>query len=232
MVGQMKPRAVAFSTASVDGRIYSAGVERLSCPHDLRRLHSLRASSDAVMVGATTVIVDDPLLTVRLVEADAGNPLRVIVDGALRSPPSSRVFDTSEAPTLVMTTSAAPRRRIEALRRRGVEVMELGEGPSVDLGRAMDALGDAGIGTVLVEGGGTLTWGMLSSGLLDELRITISPVGLGRGPSLLEGVGRPVGLELISHELCECGQEVHLIYRPFPRMTRGRGKGDTSPGVL
>ncbi|MGC9076518.1 MAG: dihydrofolate reductase family protein [Conexivisphaera sp.] len=207
-----RPRVTAFSTASVDGRLWAQGAERLSCPHDLRRLHSLRASSDAVMVGATTVIVDDPSLTVRLVEGR--NPLRVVVDGLLRSPPSSRVFDVSVAPTLVLTTGMAPRSRVDALRGMGVEVIEIGPGPRLDVGAALEILGDRGIRGVLVEGGGTLTWGMLSSGLLDELRVTISPMGLGHGPSLLEGPGSPVGLELVSHELCECGQEVHLIYRP------------------
>jgi riboflavin biosynthesis pyrimidine reductase len=104
---------------------------------------------------------------------------------------------------------------VEALRRRGVKVMELGRGPSIDLRQALEALSGIGIRRLLVEGGGILTWGMLSSGLLDELRVTISPVGLGRGPSLLEGAGEPVRLKLASHELCECGQEVHLIYRPL-----------------
>ena len=203
---------IAFSTMSVDGRIWSPGIERISCPYDLRRLHSLRASSDAVMVGATTVIVDDPLLTVRLVEG--ANPLRVVVDGLLRSPLRSRVFDVSDAPTLVLTTASAPRGKVEALRRAGVEVVELGPGPRIDMRAALETLRDLGVRNVLVEGGGTLTWGLLSSGLVDELRVTMSPIGLGRGASLLEGAGPPVRLELVSYELCECGQELHIIYRP------------------
>ncbi|RLF21566.1 MAG: 2,5-diamino-6-(ribosylamino)-4(3H)-pyrimidinone 5'-phosphate reductase, partial [Thermoprotei archaeon] len=86
-----KPRVVVFSTMTVDGRIASrTRFSQLSCPHDLRRLHELRASSDAVMVGANTVIIDDPSLRLKYVEGR--NPDRIVVDGLLRTPLSARVY--------------------------------------------------------------------------------------------------------------------------------------------
>ncbi|MEM3326316.1 MAG: dihydrofolate reductase family protein, partial [Thermoproteus sp.] len=98
----MRPYVYLAAAITIDGRIASkTGFSRLSCPIDLKRLHALRAKVDAVLVGARTVLVDNPRLTVRYVEGR--NPIRVVVDGSLSLPPDLRVFDKS-APTIVLTT--------------------------------------------------------------------------------------------------------------------------------
>ena len=86
----MRPYVYLAAATTLDGRIASAtGYSRLSCPIDLRRLHELRARVDAVIVGANTAIVDNPRLTVRYVEGR--NPMRVLIDGALKVPTSLRM---------------------------------------------------------------------------------------------------------------------------------------------
>lgn len=206
-------------TSSVDGKIASrTGDSRLSCPYDLRRLHSLRASLDAVMVGAGTIIADDPRLTVRYVRGR--NPVRVVVDGRLRSPISARVFSDGEARTVVLTSEAGEGGKAEELRRRGVEVVVAGRGPRLSGSEILSALSRIGIRSVLVEGGGDLIWSLVREDLVDEFRVTISPFIIGgeAARTAVEGEGfggrdEWLGLTLVNHFLCECGEEIHLIYR-------------------
>lgn len=212
----MRPYVYLAAAVTIDGRIASkTGYSKLSCPVDLRRLHELRAKVDAVLVGARTVRVDNPRLTVRY--AQGKNPVRVVVDGALALPLDMRVFDGS-APTVVLTTERAPKDKAEALRERGVQVLEF-PGDRVPLDEALRRLYSMGIKSVLVEGGGQINWQMLSRCLVDELIITVTPYALGAGTSLFEGPGfddvesAPFRLRLQSAEICECGQEVVLRYK-------------------
>lgn len=212
----MRPYVYLAAAATIDGRIASAiGFSRLSCPHDLRRLHALRASVDAVIVGANTAIVDNPRLTVRYVEGR--NPIRVLIDGALRAPPNLRIFDTS-APTLVFTTMRASPEKIEELRSRGVEVHVVDD-ESVDPANVLQTLYKRGVRKVLLEGGGKTNWEFLKRCLVDEIILTITPYVFGNGVSLIDGEGystteeAPFSLSLISIKLCECGREVVLTYK-------------------
>jgi len=212
----MRPYVYLAAAATIDGRIASAtGFSRLSCPHDLRRLHALRASVDAVIVGANTAIVDNPRLTVRYVEGR--NPIRVLIDGALRAPPNLRIFDTS-APTLVFTTTRASPEKIEELRSRSVEVHVV-DGESVDPANVLQTLYKRGVKKVLLEGGGKTNWEFLKRCLVDEIILTITPYVFGNGVSLIDGEGystteeAPFSLSLISIKLCECGREVVLTYK-------------------
>ncbi len=214
----MKLYVIAYATCSIDGRIADKkGWSKLSCPYDLRRLHRLRATCDAVIIGVNTAIVDDPRLTVRYVEGP--NPLRVLIDPRLRAPLSLRMFRDGAAPTLVLTTKRAPQGKIEELSRMGVAVEVVGE-EHVDLRLALNVLAERySVRKALVEGGGRTHYKFLEAGLVDELRVTISPVALGAGVSLFEGEGfegpRAPRFRLKSVMLCECGNEVHVIYEPL-----------------
>lgn len=212
----MRPYVYLVAAVTIDGRIASkTGYSKLSCPIDLRRLHELRGRVDAVMVGAGTVRVDNPRLTVRYVQGK--NPVRVVVDGALSLSPEMRVFDNS-APTILLTTERAPREKVDVFARKGVRVVQF-PGDSVPLREALEMLYKEGVKTVLVEGGGHVNWQILSQCLADELIITVTPYAFGAGTSLLEGQGyadtesAPFKLRLISAEVCECGQEVVLRYK-------------------
>jgi len=213
----VKPYVVIYSTMTVDGRIASkTKFSQLSCPYDLKRLHEFRAQCDAVMVGANTVIIDDPSLRVKYVEGR--NPIRVVVDGLLRTPLTARVYTLKTAPTIVLTTKAAPRDKVEALKSMGVEVIEFPENP-IDMGKALEELANRGIRKILAEGGGELLWHLFSARVVDELRITIAPYIFGgrEAVSLVMGEGfgsteDAVKLRLVEVKVCECGQEVHIVY--------------------
>jgi len=212
-----KPYVIIVSAATIDGRIASkTGYSRLSCPFDLRRLHEVRASVDAIIVGANTIINDDPSLTPRYVKANK-NPIRVVIDGRLRIPLTARIVVNKEAPTIIVTTESAPIDKVMALKNNGVDVWIIGK-DRVNLRETLERLyEEKGVRRVLVEGGGHLNWELIKEGLVDEIRLTISPYVFGAGTSFIEGEGYPTTIEgpklrLKSANICECGQEVILNY--------------------
>lgn len=159
--------------------------------------HRLRDRCDAILVGAGTVLADDPLLTVRLPAGEPRAdrlrpPLRVVIDGALRTPAAARLCAPG---TLVLTSRAALREkpeRAQALRARGVEVVGLpppsardvaprdGLLPtSIDLYAALHCLGERELLMVMCEGGATLHGALLDAGLYDEAALYLAPLFLG-----------------------------------------------------
>ncbi|AEM38266.1 bifunctional deaminase-reductase domain protein [Pyrolobus fumarii 1A] len=216
-----RPFVLHFSTMTIDGRIASAtGYSILSCKFDKLRLYLLRGMVNAVMVGASTVNIDNPRLARRI--GDVKPYYRVVVDGRLSTSPNARVYNDTSVPTIVFTGGSAPREKIEELRRRGVEVVVVGEGHRVNLGDALRILlENYGVKRVLVEGGGVLAHSLHRERLVDELRVTIAPVLFAAGRSIVddpEGRGftewpASPRLSLECHEVCPCGHCIHLVYR-------------------
>jgi 2,5-diamino-6-(ribosylamino)-4(3H)-pyrimidinone 5'-phosphate reductase len=113
----------------------------------------------------------------------------VVVDSRARTPLNARVLNR-EAPTVIAVSHAAPEERVKALREKGAEVVVCGES-RVDLRCLMQELYKRGIRSVLLEGGGTLNFGMLREGLVDEVSVAIAPVLVGgkEAVSLVDGEG-------------------------------------------
>ncbi len=200
-----RPYVILNAAMSLDGKIATyIGDSRMSSPADLRRVHRLRASVDGIMVGMRTLLRDNPQLTVKF--AKDRRPNRIIVDSKAQTPLTSYVVRTArEVPTIVAVTSRAPKNRIESLERRGVRVFVCGEGRLVSVKILLQILRKLGIRKILLEGGGALNWSMLSTGLLDEISVSITPRILGgeKAVTLVEGKGSPlvsdgVNLKLIS----------------------------------
>ncbi|MBO0888659.1 2,5-diamino-6-(ribosylamino)-4(3H)-pyrimidinone 5'-phosphate reductase [Candidatus Bathyarchaeota archaeon] len=186
-----RPYIVLNAAMSLDGKIAtSTGDSQMSSPEDLRRVHRLRASVDGIMVGFRTLMVDDPKLTVKHVRGP--NPTRVIVDSNAGTPLDSYVVKTAkDIRTIIAVTARAPKKRIEALQRKGATVLICGEGPLVSLKTLLNLLGRLGLQKILLEGGGTLNWNMLRNGLVDEVSVAITPRILGgtEAVSLVAGEG-------------------------------------------
>ena len=186
-----RPFVILNAAMSLDGKIAtSTGDSKLSSPEDLKRVHRLRASVDGVVVGERTLQVDDPKLTVKRVRGR--NPQRIIVDSLARTPVSAKVVRTAmQTPTLIAVTTRASKQRVIALEKAGVTVLKCGNGRLVSLTRLLRKLRAMGMRRVLVEGGGTLNWSLLSEGLVDEISVAVSPRILGGkdAVSLVEGPG-------------------------------------------
>ena len=156
--------------------------------------HGQRARADAIMVGANTVRVDDPSLTVRYVEGP--NPLRVIPssDGLL---PLTSALLNDGGPTLVATASRASAQTVAALKAKpNVEVVLCGNG-EVDLPALMDLLAARGLKTLIVEGGSTLLSSLFGQDLVSKIIIKHIPIISGdpQAPTYLTLNPRP-GLSL------------------------------------
>ncbi|RMF90093.1 MAG: 2,5-diamino-6-(ribosylamino)-4(3H)-pyrimidinone 5'-phosphate reductase [Methanobacteriota archaeon] len=211
----MRPHVIMNAGMTLDGKIAArTGDSAISSKEDLERVHRIRESVDAIMVGINTVLADDPRLSIHKIESDAKNPLRVVVDSHGRTPLTSRMFN-EEGETLIAVSLKADPERVERLKEKATVVV-CGSGP-VNLRCLMKKLYKRGVRTLLLEGGGTLNWGMLKEGLVDEVRVAVAPriVGGRDAVSIVGGEGFPtiaegVALRLKKHYLL--GRDLILEY--------------------
>jgi diaminohydroxyphosphoribosylaminopyrimidine deaminase / 5-amino-6-(5-phosphoribosylamino)uracil reductase len=188
------PFVTAKFAASLDGRIATAsGESRWITSEPARAVaHHLRHINDAVMVGAGTVVADDPELTNRV--AGGRSPLRVVLDSALRSPETAHVLDVRVAPTLVLTTERADAERIRRLRAASVEVETVPASTAgIDLDAALRLLGARGVISVLIEGGSSLLGSAFDAQVVDKVVAMLAPriVGGASAPGAVGGTGVP-----------------------------------------
>ncbi|UCE88009.1 MAG: bifunctional diaminohydroxyphosphoribosylaminopyrimidine deaminase/5-amino-6-(5-phosphoribosylamino)uracil reductase RibD [Deltaproteobacteria bacterium] len=183
--------------ATLDGRNATARGESRWITGAAARawVHRLRSRSDAVMVGSGTVLADDPDLSARRAGRVVHRPVRVLVDSALRVPPSARLYRTARRhPTWVLCTHRAAAQRGAVLERRGARVLVVpAERGKLRLPAALARLAAEGLTTVLVEGGGGLASALLRARQVDELYWLVSGKLLGADavPALAElGVAR------------------------------------------
>ena len=190
------PFVTAKFAASLDGRIATAAGESRWITGEAARAegHRLRQQHDAILVGAGTVIEDDPQLTNRR-PGGGRQPLRVVVDSTLRIPAGANVLTgQAEAPTLVATTARAPEAAIAAVESAGAEVLRLpASGPRerVDLGALLEELGRRDLLSVLVEGGAEVQGAFFDAGLVDAVVAFLAPIVIGgeKAPSAIGGAG-------------------------------------------
>lgn len=206
-----RPHVVLKYAQSMDGRIATAtGDSRWISGEEERALsHAMRSHCDAIMVGVGTVVNDDPQLTVRLVPGPS--PTRVIVDSLLRSPLTSRVFD-SAAPTVVFTSERAPQERRDELRARDVSVHVVPSGPfGIEMRSLLATLLRLGISSLLVEGGQRIITSLLRARCVDRVVVALAPLILGHG---IEAVGEldigrvTEGMKLTNRALTVVGNDV------------------------
>jgi 3,4-dihydroxy 2-butanone 4-phosphate synthase/GTP cyclohydrolase II len=183
-----RPPVTIHFAQTLDGRLATrtGDSQWISAEPSTTFAHRLRASHAAVMVGAGTVIADDPRLTTRLVEGPS--PIRIVVDSTLRLPLSARLVTDGAAPTLLATTERAPAERRRLFTDAGVEVLVLPATPEgrVDLGALLDELGRRGLNSLLCEGGAGLITALLREHRVRRLVVSIAPKIVGAG---IEAIG-------------------------------------------
>jgi diaminohydroxyphosphoribosylaminopyrimidine deaminase/5-amino-6-(5-phosphoribosylamino)uracil reductase len=179
-----RPHVALKLAVSVDGKVGLAGRKPAAISGDAsrRRVHLMRAESDAILVGIGTVLADDPALTCRLPGMGSRSPTRVVLDTELRTPLTSVLVRTArETPTWIFCAEEASTEAERALKAAGVEVMRVDRAAAgrLDLGKAMKLLALRGLTRVMVEGGPTVAAALLEADLLDEATIVTGPAILG-----------------------------------------------------
>jgi diaminohydroxyphosphoribosylaminopyrimidine deaminase/5-amino-6-(5-phosphoribosylamino)uracil reductase len=179
-----RPHLILKLAVSADGKSGLAGRRPVDISGDASRAeaHMLRAISDAVVVGVGTVLADDPILTCRLPGMAERSPIRIVLDGGLRTPLASRLVNSSaEVPLWLVARGDAPAEAEEKLSAAGADVLRVKAGADgrLDLAAAFKALGARGLTRLLIEGGPILSAALIKSDLVDEAVVVLSPKVLG-----------------------------------------------------
>ncbi len=170
---------------SIDGKLAAAsgsgGDRWISNELSRKDVHKLRRSIGAILVGAGTVIADDPFLTAR--PSRGKHPLRIVLDSNLRVPLKSRVISTKRSPSMIVCTAGVmqtKQEKIERIRKKGVEVFVSAQADGrCDIDSLLTELGRRGIQQLLVEGGPEVLTAFLEGGHADAVRVYIAPKIMG-----------------------------------------------------
>jgi len=241
MNARHRPFVFINMAMSADGKVSSVRREqlRISGVEDFDRVDSLRAGSDAIMVGIGTVLADNPSLTVKSEKrreerkkmGKPENPIRVVVDSKARTPIDAEVLNRGAGMRIIAVSERAI---VEDVGRLGdkadTEVVVCGR-EEVDLKELLYLLWLRGVNRLMVEGGGTLNWSLLSQRLVDEIYIYVGNVVIGgeSAPTPVDGAGfvrdeELVKLELISADKMDEG--VLLKWRVLNHNCNRNRKGD------
>ncbi|HNW76108.1 MAG TPA: bifunctional diaminohydroxyphosphoribosylaminopyrimidine deaminase/5-amino-6-(5-phosphoribosylamino)uracil reductase RibD [Bacteroidales bacterium] len=210
------PFVVLKSAMTLDGK--TASVTRASRwitgETSRKMVHRMRAQYSAVMTGINTVIQDDPLLNVRLKKKQSHQPLRIILDSTLKISREAKVIQTEPLLSVIATTHHADPEKIQMLERIGVHVIVCPEdNGQVSLEYLVKALGAMEIDSVMIEGGSTLAFSAIRTGIVDKLVTFIAPRILGgeKAPTPVGGAGiehPDAAVELVDMEVKKAGKDL------------------------
>lgn len=171
-----RPFVVMKYAMTMDGKIaaYTGASKWITGEPARNHVHRQRHRYRAIMAGVGTILSDDPMLTCRI---DNGrNPIRIVCDTNLRTPVTAQVVRTAKQIPTIIAVCHADREKTSAFEEAGCQIIHLGEeGGHVDLRQLMEELGQREIDSVLLEGGGTLNWSALQSGIVQKVQAYLAP---------------------------------------------------------
>lgn len=197
-----KPFVLMKTAMSLDGKIAFSNrhLFLFSSKEDIRAVDRLRARSDAILIGGTTLLMDDPRLTVKSQQLQAWRikngyteqPIKVVVGRRIHIPRSSRFLNEGTGTKIFFITSEMPKTTITYLEKMPGVAIYVQKRKHISLKKVLYILAqNFGVHSVLLEGGGSLNFSMLQEKLVDEIRVAIAPVVLGgmNTPTLIDGIG-------------------------------------------
>ncbi|WP_240377666.1 bifunctional diaminohydroxyphosphoribosylaminopyrimidine deaminase/5-amino-6-(5-phosphoribosylamino)uracil reductase RibD [Bacillus piscicola] len=219
------PYVTLKTAASLDGKTAaeSGDSQWITGPEARADGHRLRHEHDAIMVGIGTVLKDDPSLTVRLPNGGL-NPIRIILDSSLKTPPSAKMIQDMQAPVWVICSPKAEEKKKAALREAGVSVIET-KSEQVNIKEVLDILGQKKIVSLYVEGGAALHGSFLHERAFQELVCYFAPklIGGNGAPSMLGGSGSRYMNEALDVEIRsteKIGEDIKLVALPREKEER------------
>ena len=190
-IQHQRPFVTLKYAMSLDGKIAThSGVSQwISSQHSRHIVHQIRNRVDAIITGSGTAVRDNPQLTVRGITA-AHTPWRILIDSHGITPLTARLFDITDAPTLVFTSQQSPRAWRDTLAHQGVQIHVSNSAP-VPLRDVLAQLHTMGINHVLVEAGSRLAGALTDADLIDEVQAFIAPgfIGNPAAPGPIGGAG-------------------------------------------
>lgn len=195
----MRPYVLINAAISADGKLSTRERRqvKISGRKDFERVDRIKASCDAVMVGIGTVLADDPSLTIKSADLIAErmrsgkpeHPVRIVVDSRGRLPPEAKILHKGPGRRIIAMSESVSPERVSALSAYA-DIIQAGS-RQVDLEVALGKLYETGIRRLMVEGGGTLIWGLFSAGLVDEISTFVGNMVIGGkdAPTLADGEG-------------------------------------------
>ncbi len=196
-----RPWVVMKAGLSLDGRLsYRPGAGgEITGPESFRKVHRLRGTIDAILVGIGTIQVDNPSLTTRLQRGRGKDPVRIVLDSKLQIDESARILAVeSNAPTWVFCLETADSKKMTRLRQRGIMVSGVARSSTgrVDLDEVLERVAAEGLASVMVEGGATVHGAFLLKRLVDHAYLFYAPIFAGDGGvPFISGLQVPGGKE-------------------------------------
>ena len=186
------PYVIMKYAMTMDGKIaaYTGESKWITSEQSRQAVQQTRNACMGIMVGSETVLADNPALTCRI--PGGRNPIRIVCDGRLRIPLDCGLVQTAKDIATIVATISADKEKIRVLEQLGVEVMVCPEKDGhVDLCELMKRLGEKGIDSILLEGGGTLNESAMKAGIIQEVHAYIAPKMLGgsQAKTPVEGMG-------------------------------------------
>ena len=208
-----RPHVVLKYAQTMDGRIATStgDAKWISGEPERRVAHAMRAGCDAVLVGARTMLQDDPQLTVRMVPG--ASPMRVVLDSTLRTPLTAKVLSEDAATLILCRPDADPARR-RKLTSTGAMVRDVAaDQAGLQITEVLRLLRSLGVTSLLVEGGGRVITSMLRAGAVDRVVVSMSPTIIGAGVEAVGSlaVGRvSEGIRLVNRSVYLAGDDILL----------------------
>jgi len=205
------PWVTLKAAQTLDGRIADINGDSkwITGESSRKKVHSLRAMHDAVLVGAGTVIKDDPELNVRHVEGE--NPRIVVIDEDLSTDLNSKIYQVkNDRPTILFTSTKNSREKVGILGDNGVKVVTYEKSDGLDINWMLRKLGSFGISSLLVEGGSKIFSSFLSSDSVDRYIFFVNPSLMGNGLDIFNSEGFRVTERLLLKE-----QSIEIIGEDF-----------------
>ena len=220
MKDNKKPYIILSAAMTIDGKIASkTGDPELSDEQDWKEVHELRTQVDAIMVGKSTILKDDPKLHIKFHEHEGYH--RIVLDSTLSIPINSQVitYQPDVYPTIICTTENTPEEKIKDFESRNVKIIKAGTAKQVDVEKLLPLLYEIGIKSILLEGGGTLIWSFIENDFIDEMRLTIAPwiVGGQDATSLVEGEGFEKMIQGPRYELIDINHRDNYVVLKYKR---------------
>ncbi|WP_368490647.1 bifunctional diaminohydroxyphosphoribosylaminopyrimidine deaminase/5-amino-6-(5-phosphoribosylamino)uracil reductase RibD [Clostridium sp. BJN0013] len=194
-ISEKLPFVILKSAITLDGKIATVTGQSkwITCEESRNLVHHIRNRVMAIGVGIGTILSDNPLLTTRL-EKKCKSPIAVILDSKLRIPLGCKIFDTLKYRKIIIAcTEEHDMLKKHEIEKMGVDVIicpkdEFGH---INLKILIEKLGDIGIDSLLIEGGGTLNFSALNSGIVDKIVYFIAPKIIGglEAKTSVEGKG-------------------------------------------